>query len=349
MAISFPALAPGVHVFHRDDSKAQIGIDPATAIVTDEVVIRALLPYLTGAYSTSEVLTYAATHDLDEDSVLSFLELLHSLTLLIDNSPSFPIKLKKTVSEHQYQNLLRETKQELKCVERRSLTEIEIRGAGRLGTTICLFLASAGFSNIRIIDSRPTSSDDLTPWGASRIDLGARRDQVAAQIVERISKGFSNHNNYLRFRPEAKLVVLVPDQNADFPWLDPLTADSVMAEGTPHMFTALATNESHISEVIVPGKSPCIRCSYYTLCDIDPAWPAIYQQLSNRTGQDLAATEQVIRTALATVEIISNWIDSGISELGIVHKLKRDFVGQITEQTEFHPSCGCAWDRGISD
>lgn len=349
MNLSFPALAPGVHVYERNETSVQIGLDPATAIVVDAKLVRTLLPALTGTCEVSEVLAIAETADLDRKSVLSFLELLQSLTLLINVDPELTDRARDAVNDYQRHNLLRETKNSAKLIEQRSLTEIEIRGAGRLGSTICLLLASSGFPSIRIVDASPTTTSDLTPWGASRLDLGSRRDLVTMQILERITKGITSHNNYLRFKSDQKLVILVPDQVADFPWIDPLSADPLIADGIPHLFAASSTNESHISSVIVPGDVPCLRCRYYTLCDVDSAWPLISQQLSRRPAQDLASIDLIVRTALAVVDQVTAWADSPSQSKKDLQVISRHSLDPKMERTEFHPSCGCAWDRGISD
>ena len=347
--ISFPTLAPGVHVFNRDEKTVQIGIDPATSIVADTEVIRALLPVLTGTFSISEIVAHAATFDLDEASVINFLELLQSLTLLINNEPELSSRARNSVNDFQRHNLLRETKSAANVIDRRSLTEIEIQGAGRLGTTICMLLASAGFPSIRVIDPQVTSTSDLTPWGATRLDVGNRRDLVAMQIMERIAKGATSHNNYLRFRSDRKLVILVPDQNSDFPWFNPLLTDSLMADGTPHLFAASATNESHIGPITIPGEVPCTRCNYYRHCDIDPAWQLVSQQLTTSPVRDLASIDLIVRTALATVEKVASWIDSEFIPSTDVQRLFRNKTQIESEHIEFHPKCGCAWDRGIFD
>ena len=349
MKLSYPALAPGVHIFERDESSLQIGLDPATAIVANAKLVRSLLPALTGSREISEVLALAATFNLDKKSVLHFLELLHSLTLIVNVEPALTDRARDAVTDFQRLNLLRETSSCAKLIEQRSLTEIEIRGAGRLGSTISLLLASAGFPRLRIVDATTTTTSDLTPWGASRLDLGSRRDLVTMQILERITKGITSHNNYLRFKSDQKLVILVPDQIADFPWVDPLSADSLIADGTPHLFAASSTNESHVSSVIDPGNVPCLRCHYYALCDIDPAWPLISQQLTGHPTQDLAPIDLIIRTALAVVERVTTWVDSQSFNPNEIRRIFRNSPDFKITQTEFHPSCGCAWDRGIGD
>lgn len=356
MNILYPTLAPGVHVFHRSAAEVQIGIDPASAIIADAKLMQQLLPLLVGTNALTTILSEATKLGFDEDSVLNFLDLLAGLTLLVDADTSTTNRARKGTTNQQRINLLRETSGNQKAIESRALTEIEIRGAGRLGTTICLLLAGAGFPNIRVTDSNPTSISDITPWGASRLDIGSRREIVALQIMERVTKGITNHNNYLRFDSDKKLVVLVPDQTLDFPWFDPMSTDELMGEGTPHLIAAPATNESHVSPVIVPGESPCIRCSYYRECDIDPAWPNICKQFYGLPPQDLAPVNLIFRTALAAVSRISDWID-GISQSNSENhtrftnaqtmKVYNNSSDYEFEESQFHPSCGCAWDRGI--
>jgi molybdopterin/thiamine biosynthesis adenylyltransferase len=248
------------------------------------------------------------------------------------------------VSEIQRLNLVRETHGDLDAINRRIGCEISIRGAGRLGMTVCLLLASAGFPNITVHDSKMVSESDLTPWGASRIDIGIRRDVVAKNLIERMIRGASAHKNSLRYRSNQKIEILLPDQRADFPWISAISADALIATDTPHLFASTSSNESLVSSVINPGQTPCLRCLHLHKCDQDSQWPIIDLQVSQNPVVDSAGITLILRTAMEVTRIVSAWID--LPETLESHLLKLEQTWACVEMypTFYHPSCGCRWD-----
>jgi hypothetical protein len=210
--------------------------------------------------------------------------------------------------------------------------------------TVCLLLASAGFPNITVHDSTLVSESDITPWGASRIDIGIRRDVVAKNLVERMIRGVSAHKNSLRYRSNQKIEILLPDQRADFPWISAISADALVATDTPHLFASTSSSESLVSSVINPGQTPCLRCLHLHKCDQDPQWPIIDLQVSQNPVVDSAGITLILRTAMEVTRIVSAWIDS--SETLESHLLKLGQTWACVEMypTFYHPSCGCRWD-----
>jgi hypothetical protein len=344
MKTTNPKLATGVRLYERSHSQIQIGIDPSTALVVDKKVGLAIGRLLTGANSTSEICSQLVEAGHDLPSSESFLSQLVELGLVEPGPIAATHDQQNPVTEIQRLNLARETSGDLEQINRRIGCEISIRGAGRLGMTVCLMLASAGFPNITVHDSTLVSESDLTPWGASRIDTGLRRDVVAKNLLERIVRGASAHKNSLRFRSHQKIEVLLPDQRADFPWISATSADQFVANDTAHLFAATCTNASLISSVIKPGMSPCLRCLHLHHCDQDPQWPIIDLQVSRNPVVDSTAISLILKTAIEVTRVISEWVDQAESTESHLLKLGNSLSSVETYPTYFHPSCGCRWD-----
>jgi hypothetical protein len=205
-------------------------------------------------------------------------------------------------------------------------------------------LAGSGFPNISVHDSTLVKESDLTPWGASRIDVGIRREVIAKTLVEKMVRGFSAHKNSLRFRPNQKIEILLPEQRADFPWIYATSADHLVATDTSHLFAATSSGESLISSVISPGKAPCLRCMHLHRCDQDPQWPTIDLQISQNPVVDSASISLILKTALEVVQIVSAWVDQSETPEPYIVKLAKSKSSVETYPTFFHPSCGCRWD-----
>jgi hypothetical protein len=344
MKILNPKLKPGVRLYERNQSQIQIGIDPSSALVVDKKVGLTIGRLLTGANSTSEICRQLVEAGHDLPSSENFLRQLVELGLVEPGPIAATHDHQNPVTEIQRLNLTRETSGDLEQISQRIGCEISIRGAGRLGMTVSLILASAGFPNVTVHDSTLVNESDLTPWGASRIDIGIRRDVVAKNLVERMIRGASSHKNSLRFRPHQRIEVLLPDQRADFPWISATSADQFVATDTAHLFAATSTNTSLISSVIRPGKSPCLRCLHLHRCDQDPQWPLIDLQVSQNPVLDSAGISLVMKTAMEVTRLISGWVDGVELADSYLLKLGKRLDAVETYPTFFHPSCGCRWD-----
>jgi hypothetical protein len=344
MKISNPRLAPGVRIYERGSSQVQIGINPNSALVIDKKVGKTIRKFLTGAHSVSEICNQLVSEGHDLQSSENFLTQLTSLGLVESGPIAATYDQQNPVSEIQRLNLLRETGGDLDAINQRIGCEVSIRGAGRLGMTVCLLLASAGFPNITVHDSTLVSESDLTPWGASRIDIGHRRDNVAKNLIERMIRGASAHKNSLRFRSNRKLEILLPDQRADFPWISATSADLLVATDTSHLFAATSSTVSLISSVIGPGETPCLRCLHLHRCDQDPEWPLIDLQVSQSPTVDSASISLILKTALEVVRLVSTWVDEPETNGAQILKLGDSLNSVETYPTFFHPACGCRWD-----
>jgi hypothetical protein len=344
MRITNPKLAPGVRLYDRDVSAIQIGINPDSALVVDKKVGKAIAKLLTGAHSIDDICQklVMAGHDFHSSEI--FLTQLIELGLVESGPIAATHDNHNPVSEVQRLNLSRETRGDLEAIKNRIECEISIRGVGRLGMTICLLLASAGFPNITIHDSNLVCESDLTPWGASRIDIGIRRDTIAKHLIERMIRGTTSHKNHLRYRAKQKLAILIPEQRADYPWICATSADMFIASDTPHLFASSSTASSLISSVIQPGLSPCLRCLHLHRSDQDPKWPVIDLQVSRNPVLDSASITLIMRTALEVVRIASQWVDQPeVTDSQLIE------LGESPDSVEiyptfFHPSCGCRWD-----
>jgi len=343
MQISNPQLAPGVHFYRRSDTWMQIGINPNSSLIIESHIGMSLSKLLNGDSSLTKICDALAESGIDQSSSQNFLAQLTHLGLLISGPTSQTHDDKNPVSPIQLHNMYRETSGDLAAIKSRIACEISITGAGRLGTTLCLVLASSGFPNITIHDAGLVREGDITPWGASRIDIGLRRDQIARQLIERFTRGASAHQNHFRYRSKRKLEILLPDQRADFPWLDATSADHLAANDVPYLFAATSANSSLISSVISPGKDPCLRCQHLHRCDQDPDWPLIDLQVAHQAPLDTAPISLIMRTALEIQHKIQRWIDvPEIASPSIKHL--SEIGPDETYPTHFHPSCGCRWD-----
>ena len=344
MKFSYPKLAPGVRLYERGNSQVQIGIDPDSAVIIDRQVGQIIGKLLDGAHSVSEICDQLESAGNNFQSSENFLNQLFELGLVESGPIANTYDQQNPVSEIQRLNLSRETFGDLEAIKQRIGCEISIQGAGRLGMTVCLLMASAGFPNITVHDSVMVSESDLTPWGASRLDIGIRRDVAAKNLIERMVRGSASHKNELRYKSNKRIEILLPDQRADFPWISATSADRFVATDTPHIFATTSSGASFVSSVIHSGKAPCLRCLHLHKCDQDSQWALIDLQISQNPVIDSASISLILRAAIEVVQRVCAWVDgSQIPEPHLL-RLGRDADSGEMYPTFFHPSCGCRWD-----
>jgi hypothetical protein len=349
MTISNPQLAPGVHFFERDESQIQIGINPSSAIILDKQIGKQIFQLLSGNNSVAQICLELNQAGFTESSGKNLLIQLANLGLLISGPTTQTYDDKNPVSGLQRLNLNRETVGSHQAMKARIACEIAIHGAGRLGTTLGLLLASSGYPNITVRDSQLVREDDLTPWGASRVDIGNRRDHTARNLMERMIRGASSHKNSLRFQAQRRVEILLPDQRANFPWIAATSADAFAAKDISYLFAATSSSASLVSSIITPGQQPCLRCLHLHRCDQDCAWPRIELQVAAHNTVDTAPIALIIRTALLIQAVLNRWVDADLTDATANSASSLTQLGLLPSQDEtyptyFHPACGCRLD-----
>lgn len=329
-------LHPNVHTFTRSDTEIQLGIHPQRAVVMSNHA-HELLRLCDGQFSIDELCQQLGDH-LPE--VREFVTLLVRNHLLIESSSFIP---HHPINEIQRLNHFREVGCANDLAQRRGETEISLHGAGRLGTTIALLLASSGYPAIRTHDDRLVAGEDVTAWGASRIDIGHRRDRICALLMERANRGALNRQLHPRMNTTKRLAVVITDQSGDWPWLDPLEVDAHLESSTPHIVATVAHSAARWSNVIMPGQGACTRCDYQRTVDSDPQWAMISAQLRNRPALDLAPASLILATATHIVATIENWLSSVTQPSG-AHLLEWPDLQESFSPWSSHPACGCSWE-----
>jgi hypothetical protein len=306
-------LQPGVHLLSRPDGSLQVGINPRRSIV----IPAPFAPSVQADVSRGEC-----------PGVIG-----DFLTPTVEYAADLDPLLRLNQSRHP--------------VAQAHMTQVRIHGAGRLGTTIALLLAGSGLPHIRMVDPKPVAIDDVTPWGASRVDVGARRDQTCAAIMERVRRDAS-HKQLHPEHAERLLVVLAPDQRADWPWVDVSHGDEWLSRDTPHLVATTAGEVGAVSHVIEPGVTACLRCAFEAKTDADPAWPLLDAQLRTKPDVDTAPLPLVLATALVAVERVTAWLHTGDhGDIGMTY-VPWPAAATTRDAWAPHPACGCAWaNQGV--
>src|SRR5690625_1685258 len=117
-----------------------------------------------------------------------------------------------------------------------------------------------------------------------------------------------------------------------------------MRQDIPHLSILVTDDHATVGPLVIPGKSPCLRCLDLHRVDHDPAWPMLATQLMNiqlREPQPeesllsgltayLAAGQGLIVLADGTPSTVGSTMEFGVGS----------YVPALRKWT-VHPDCGC--------
>lgn len=338
-------IAPAIHLLNRDKENIQLGLDPQTCMQLPEQ-FRKILEKCDGYSTVNELAQLGIQLGFDFDSTVHTLYLLTQRGLLIEQTPAL-----QKLTSNQASHLLdaqRSTQSDPQRIAERTKARITIFGAGRTGATLALLLGNSGFANLRIIDPNLITAADLSPWGASRIDIGQRRDVLVHTLLERVHRQQLRTTRLKESRSKPNLIIFAPDPVADIPWLNPDLADLAIAADSPFLVIATCPANSLVSSVIIPGVAGCVRCFHQHQNDRDSVWPQLMSQLIGRNVPDQTPTDLVLSTALFAYHQVANWIDLEKTESNVWWKLDRTSkISSISNMP--HNQCGCFWQLAKRD
>ena len=332
-------LAPGVHLLNRDQDSIQVGLNPRTSLVLPKAIL-AILKKCDGYTTVTQIHKLAQLNGLDPESTLEVLNLMVDQGLLRKVDPQ--IESLSANQQSHYLDSSRSVGFEAEKINQRATKRLAVVGGGRLGTTISILLGNSGFSNLRILDSSPVTLNDISPWGASRLDVGLRRDFVIQTMLERIHRGQLKTMRTKESRVKPDLIIYAPDPVSEIPWLDPNLANWAIELDVPYLVASSSPIESFVSSVLIPGKSGCIRCYHQHQTDRDPIWPKLVAQLVGKVSPDFTPTDLVLRTGLFAYQQICKWFDE--PEVNSNTWWALTTTDPIVEfEIPPHSECGCIW------
>ena len=341
MSQHLPRTRPSRPALRRAPDRVQFGLDPRSAVHVEGLsdVASAALLHLDGTTSRSDALRLAP-------ELSGVLHELHQRGTLDDapEAAAGPSRRPQLAPDLAAIALsLESTALARHLVDQRARAVIAVRGNDRTAALIAVGLAAAGVGTVALEGpERETTLADLTPVGPFEAHV-PWRDSVA-EAVRRQGAHPVRHVA----RPPA-LTVVSSAADADLPWCDPELDDDLSADGLPHLPVAVAGARARIGPLVVPGTTECLWCLDRRSCDLDPAWPALTDQLRLRHP---VARSHCLSTAMAAaacvVSQVLHALDEGplapitngaMLELSSPHHLPRVIP------TSRHPVCGCGWEQ----
>ncbi len=195
------------------------------------------------------------------------------------------------------------------AVDARALARIGIFGQGPLAQAIRISLRQSGIGHV--IDMTPPSS-------------AARIGRLQAAEIDLFVLAHTWH----------------PDSFDDA---------GCLALDVPHLPAAAWGTRGIVGPLVVPGRTPCLRCGLLRAQDGDSAFATLHLQRSH-AKPDIMAIDTALALAVAahTAIAVCAWVESlgeEQSASGGSHRLRLMMPrGTVTyEKFPAHPLCGCGW------
>jgi bacteriocin biosynthesis cyclodehydratase domain-containing protein len=346
-----PLLKPALRRLWRDPATLQLGIDPRYAVVLGGVDLAdaSLLDLIDGTRSTAELLAEAERRGHTPERAHHLLETLATAGAL-DDGGATPTR----VDARRQPDLLslsllhREPGAAKRVIAAREAATVEVLGTGRVGATIALLLAAAGVGHVAVRDNDPLRAVDLAPGG---IRGAGSRHVSRAEAARILLTGNAGYTRVKVGRPAHSVTRSGPAKSDSTVVLAP--AGSVIppewlgqVRHRPHLPVIVRETTAVIGPLVLPGRTPCLRCVELTRGDRDPVWPVLAAQLLGE-AHGVEPCDIVLASAAAAIVSLHvlAWLDrgqrelpptvGGVLELSLVDlRLRRRTVGA-------HPGCGC--------
>jgi hypothetical protein len=272
-----PALLPASLPLWRDAATLQLGRTSGRAAVVHglDPALRAVLDLLDGSYDRATVVAAAAVQGCDPARAEALVELLTRAGLVADAGQDRssllglrPDERERLAADLASLALVRGDGGVPALALRRDL-QVLVVGAGRVGAPLAVALATAGIGAVDVVDDDMTRPQDTGVGGLGLGDVGRPRGQAARELLHRAAPSLSR-------LPVVRtdLVVLASgrDDVRD-------RARRHVLEGTPHLLVEVRDATGVVGPLVLPGRTPCLRCLDLTRSDLDPAWPVLAHQL----------------------------------------------------------------------
>jgi bacteriocin biosynthesis cyclodehydratase domain-containing protein len=335
-----PLLKPALRRLWRDPSTLQLGIAGPHALVLTGLTVgdRALLGLLDGSRDVDAVLTDATDSEAGRASTQALLRTLERAGALDDAAVPAP-----TLGEDDRQRLEpdmlalslrhRDPGAAAHVLDRRRRAVVGIHGTGRVGAQTAMLLAAAGVGTLSCLDETPLQHADLSPGGLPRVAAGSRGRMTAVRAGR--FTGMTRASTR-RLTP-VTLALVTPASSEALPEI----VSDVRHE--PHLLACVRETVGLVGPLVVPGRTPCLRCMALGRGERDPHWPLLSAQLIGApTTEPCDVTLASLVASLAAMQALA-FIDDddepqaigGVLEFDPAHaSLRRRSVAA-------HPACGC--------
>ncbi|WP_017239988.1 ThiF family adenylyltransferase [Streptomyces sp. SS] len=368
-----PMVKPALRRAWRSLQCVQFGVAPAHAVVLGPVDqdTGAVLGLLDGTRGTELLRAEARALGLPDGRLEALLGRLEAAGLLADATTGRPGLTGPSAGavDHALDPLRAdlaslsvvhpEPGRAARALDARRSLRVQVRGAGRVGTTVAALLSAAGVGRVEVLDSGRVESWETAPGGLPAEAVGERRATAARRLVGRWARGAPGRQGG---RPGGSdgpgeragdgglsLVVVTPRDGLGAYVPDPLPAEQWISTGTPHLYAGVLEATGTVGPLVLPGGTACARCLQEERTDREPVWPRLLAQWRSGAPHPLPACDLGLATAVAGLAAAHAlaFLDGDLpASTGTRWETSLPLLGWRAERLHPHPACPCGAARG---
>ncbi|MGA5625859.1 ThiF family adenylyltransferase [Streptomyces cellulosae] len=191
----------------------------------------------------------------------------------------------------------------LRVLAARRSMRVQVRGAGRVGAVVAALLSGAGVGEVEVRDVGRVEPWDVAPGGLPAEAIGERREEAARRVVRRCAPDRPPRDAARSPLAEDvtghSLVVLAPRDDVAVHAPDPVSSETLLASGTPHLHTGVVEGTGVVGPLVLPGDTACAGCLQEERVDQDPAWPRLVAQWRSGRQRRVGACDLTLASTVA--------------------------------------------------
>ncbi|MFF5708304.1 TOMM precursor leader peptide-binding protein [Streptomyces sp. NPDC012756] len=375
-----PMVKPALRRAWRSLRCVQFGVAPAHAVVLDPVdpATGAVLGLLDGTRGTALLRAEARALGLPDGRLEALLGRLESAGLLTDAATGRPgragpaagavdVALDPLRADLASLSVVHpEPDRAARTLAARRALRVQVRGAGRVGTTVAALLAAAGVGSVEVLDAGRVEPWETSPGGLPAESVGERRATAARRLVGRWTREAGrpgplgrpggtrgrrerSGSGEGRGEPGLSLVVVTPRDGLGAYVPDPVPAEPWVSTGTPHLYAGVLEATGVVGPLVLPGGTACARCLQEERTDRDPVTPRLLAQWRSGAPHPLPACDLGLATAVAGLAAAHAlaFLDGDLpASTGTRWEASLPLLEWRAERLRPHPACPCGAARG---
>ncbi|MFM1950451.1 MAG: hypothetical protein RL418_138 [Actinomycetota bacterium] len=328
-----PSLA---RLWQQDNLRRYGSINPQFVRVDSEAQHRALDLIESGLTNTQfedlETLAKIKTGELNT--------LIDRLGPLISSTSSFIPSFTSTEVEQRFAEILRVySLGELDpaiTLQKRRLAKVFLSTLSRPGLVAARGLFAMGIGQILSFDGTKVRQADVTELGYPASAIGQTKHQAAKELLDKSRSSLQLHSRLTESLESLDVAILIANdvvQPEQFqPW---------MTRETPHIAICFSELGAEISQLVIPGITPCLACNELQRISSDPNRISIATQLSGLT-RDFADSATLLASLGFALTQLIRFIDFGHLQpdqntpMELIAKTGKFVPGELTRV-----NCGC--------
>jgi len=233
--------------------------------------------------------------------------ILNRLSPLIRQTTSFLPELDQRDVEIRFAEIMRvflaDFQDPAAVMKHRGIAKVFVSNLGRTGLLAAKALYTAGVGTVITFDGSRVKHGDTSELGYSPVALGLTRHEAAKQLLGKLRSELQLHTRLTTGldRVSAGLII-----STDV--VAPADYQVWMTRDVPHVAICFTEAGVSISQLVVPGYTPCLACVEIQKMQDDPNWLATVTQLS-QLDRDLADSVSMLAAVSVAVRRILQQID----------------------------------------